>query len=132
MEAEMGVVWQRLIRHKAQPRAAPRFVGNPVRNPHAVEARSSHGVVLSLPLHHAASPFSRWLGRRLPVAVRRFELEGVGARVWDLCDGTRPPKAIAAILKHEYRLNRLEAEAALAAFLSQLAERGLILRSGDR
>lgn len=128
----MGMVWQRLIRMLAQPKAAPRFAGNPVRNPHAVEVRGPAGVVLSLPLQHASSPFTRWLGRRLPVAVRRFELEGVGARAWELCDGTRSPKAIAAILKHEYRLNRLEAEAALAAFLSQLAERGLILRSGDR
>ena len=58
--------------------------------------------------------------------TKEFELETVGAFVWQLCDGKNTTDAIAAKLRERFKMNRLEAETALAAFLEMLAKRRLI------
>jgi hypothetical protein len=50
----------------------------------------------------------------------------VGAFVWSLCDGEHSFAQIVQELRSEYKMNRLEAETALAAYLQTLGQRGLI------
>lgn len=57
---------------------------------------------------------------------RKFELDEVGLRVWESCDGKTTVAAISALLQREFKLSRAEAEAALNAFLKTLMARGLI------
>lgn len=58
--------------------------------------------------------------------VKNFELEPVGAFVWNLCDGKHTFEGISKRLREEYKLNRLEADASLSAFLQMLSQRKLI------
>jgi hypothetical protein len=62
---------------------------------------------------------------RLP-EYKQFELEAVGAFVWDQCDGQQTNATIVRKLREEYNMNRLEAEASLSAFLETLSQRGLV------
>jgi hypothetical protein len=55
-----------------------------------------------------------------------FTLNEVGARIWDLCDGTREVDDIAAVLAGEYEVNAAEAAREIEAFLEEIREAGLI------
>lgn len=57
---------------------------------------------------------------------RKFELDEVGLRVWEACDGKTSVLAISSILQREFKLSRAESEAALNAFLHTLQSRGLV------
>jgi hypothetical protein len=59
-------------------------------------------------------------------AMKKVELEQVGAFVWRLCDGKHTFEGISIKLREEYKMKRVEADAALGAFLQMLAERKLI------
>jgi hypothetical protein len=84
-------------------------------------------VVLSAPL---SSQGRGMLGRLAQKAgkpdIKQFELEPVGAFVWELCDGERSFESISKQLRVKYKMSRMEADAALAAFLQMLAQRRLI------
>ncbi len=67
---------------------------------------------------------ARWA--RMP-DTKEFELESVGAFVWDLCDGQHTTESIARKLRDRYKMNRLEAETALGAYLETLSRRRLIV-----
>jgi hypothetical protein len=58
--------------------------------------------------------------------VRRFELEPVGAFVWRMCDGKHTFEGISRRLREEFKMKRVEADAALGAFLQMLSQRKLI------
>jgi len=58
--------------------------------------------------------------------VKRYELEEVGAFVWSQIDGKRTLESISKLLQSKYKMNRLEADSSLVAFVQLLAERGLI------
>jgi len=58
--------------------------------------------------------------------VKQFELEQVGAFVWNLCDGRHTFEGISKRLREEFKLSRLEADASLSAFLQMLSQRKLI------
>lgn len=58
--------------------------------------------------------------------VKTFELEPVGAFVWNLCDGVHSFESIAKKLQGRFKMNRLEAETALLAFLQMLGRKRLI------
>ncbi len=58
--------------------------------------------------------------------MKHFELEPVGAFVWNLCDGKHTFEGISKKLREEFKLNRLEADASLSAFLQMLSQRKLI------
>ncbi|MBC8066263.1 MAG: PqqD family protein [Chlorobia bacterium] len=58
--------------------------------------------------------------------VKHFELETVGAFVWNLCDGKHTFEGISKKLREEFKLDRLEADASLSAFLQMLSQRKLI------
>lgn len=58
--------------------------------------------------------------------VKQFELEPIGAYVWNLCDGKHTFEGISKKLCAEFKLSRLEADASLSAFLQMLSQRKLI------
>ena len=58
--------------------------------------------------------------------VKQFELEQVGAFVWEMCDGKNTFESISKGLRVEFKLSKLEADASLAAFLQMLSQRRLI------
>jgi hypothetical protein len=67
------------------------------------------------------------LGRRHNVAAtRKLQLDELGSRTWQLMDGYRSVRDIAAALSTHYRLPRGEMELALSRFLRELGRRGLI------
>jgi hypothetical protein len=100
----------------------------PLRNERVTtEAKEDGSVVLIAPLEEqgrgVAAVLARWM--KLP-ATKTFELEPIGAYVWSLCDGRHTVEAIVQRLRERYKMNRLEAEAALTAFLRMLGQRRLI------
>jgi hypothetical protein len=100
----------------------------PIRNP-AVETRLFEGGArLVAPLQTQGTGLmgriAKWA--KMP-ETKEFELEEVGAYVWNLCDGEHATETIGKKLRREFQMDRLEAETALAAFLETLARRRLIL-----
>ena len=57
---------------------------------------------------------------------RYFALDGVGGRVWDLCDGSRTLSAIAAILAEEYEAPAETIERDLAELINDLTNEELV------
>ncbi len=99
----------------------------PLRNDQVVAEAEGDGVVLRAKL---ASQGTGVLGVLAKWAKapdeKRFELEPVGAFVWERCDGRHTFDTISRHLRERYKMNRLEADAALTEFLSMLSERHLI------
>lgn len=107
----------------------------PERNPEVTsEAQADGTVLLTAPLVLQGRGFMGWMAKRMQVPDRKsFELEPVGAFVWDLCDGQHTFDAISRKLRERYKMNRLEADAALTAFLQMLGQRRLIaLKMGTK
>lgn len=98
----------------------------PLRSAKAAERSCEDGgIEISVPLDQFRA--YRWIPKGLsPQGERKFELESVGAAVWRLCDGRHTFDAIARQLVSKFGMNRLEAEASLAAFLQILGRRGLV------
>ncbi len=103
----------------------------PVRNPDAkTEIREDGSAVIEAPL---AGPAKGMLGAlakaaKLP-AQRQFELEQVGAFVWEQIDGKQSFASISQKLRERFKMNRLEADASLAAFLQTLGRKGLVVKA---
>ena len=57
---------------------------------------------------------------------RYFALDGVGGRVWDLCDGSRTLSEIAAILAEEYEAPAETIERDLAELINDLTNEELV------
>lgn len=57
---------------------------------------------------------------------RRFELDRVGAFLWERIDGQRTAGELARAVEAEFKLHRAEVEAALSQYLEMLHARGLI------
>lgn len=55
-----------------------------------------------------------------------FTLNEVGARIWDLCDGSRGGEAITAAITTEYAVTPEEAACDVTTFLNDLQEAGMI------
>lgn len=62
----------------------------------------------------------------LPEQGKVQVLNEVGARIWSLADGTRTVREIAAAICAEYDVNPAQAEADTLAFVTELAERGIV------
>lgn len=123
----MGLVSDLKARFE-RPAMDPRVLrgAKPLRNPNVVATENGTGVTL---VGTAARPrglgaiAERWM--RLP-PTKTFELEEVGAFVWRRCDGATTFDAISKALCKEYKMNRLEADASLSAFIQTLTQRGLV------
>jgi hypothetical protein len=92
------------------------------------EALPDGSIVLSAPLAKQGRGILAAFARasKKP-ATKQFELEPVGAFVWDLCDGNHTFEGIARKLREKFKMNRLEAETALEAFLRMLVQRRLVI-----
>ncbi|HVT12962.1 MAG TPA: PqqD family protein [Fimbriimonadaceae bacterium] len=98
----------------------------PLRNPDVEELRLGESVTLTGP-----AVLKGLLGKIVSKATtkpvtKQYELEEIGAFVWSQIDGRKSFDGIAKQLQAKYKMNRMEAEASLDAFLRMLAERGLI------
>lgn len=100
----------------------------PTRNSLVEEEAFEGGVRLKAPLQTQGTGLMGALAKwaRMP-DTKEFELETVGAFVWSLCDGQHSTEGIARKLRERFKMNRLEADTALAAFLETLAKRKLIV-----
>lgn len=109
----------------------------PVKNRHVREQRLETGEVLVLyPV--AVRPWmerlGRWLGAGSPAPrTGKLQLDRLGSAVWELLDGRSSLQRIAETFAESQRLERKEAEVAVAQFIRELGRRGLIgLRQGTR
>jgi len=59
-------------------------------------------------------------------------LNQVGASIWQLADGTRTVREIAAVICAEYAVEQAEAEADTLAFVAELEGKGIISLSSHR
>lgn len=59
-----------------------------------------------------------------------FALNPTGVEVWGLCDGTRTPRGIAAVLLERYEVAPAEAQRTVDALLRQLQALGLLVAAG--
>lgn len=100
----------------------------PTRNEFVEEEAFEGGLRLRAPLQTQGSGLMGSLAKwaRMP-DTKEFELEIVGAFVWSLCDGNHSTEGIARKLRERFKMNRLEADTALASFLETLARRKLIV-----
>ncbi|MBX3118834.1 MAG: PqqD family protein [Fimbriimonadaceae bacterium] len=116
-----------IVEGRRGPSAKTFRASKPMRNPVVtIAAQTDEGTVLECPVKEDRG----WVGKLARVskhpATKRFELEPVGAYVWELCDGKHTFEGIARKIGERFKMNRLEAETALAAFLRMLGQRGLI------
>jgi len=100
----------------------------PLRNPIVTWELNEEGcALLQAPLEVVGRGYigvvAKWM--KAP-NVKQFELEPIGALVWEHCDGQHTVETISRKLRDRYKMNRLEADAALAAFLQMLGQRRLI------
>lgn len=127
MEAGLGLV--RLTRQWVQGRSRRPWAElkglRPRQNPEVVAAPLETG--LELLAHEPRSGFWERLGRRVgKPAQRRFELDRVGAFLWERMDGKRTVGELARAIEGEFKLHRAEVETALTHYLELLHARGLI------
>lgn len=101
----------------------------PAKNPAVTEAPGEDGVILlTAPLVLQGKGYLGWMAKKMNAPdTKSFELEPVGAFVWSLCDGKHTFETISRKLQTQYKMNRLEADAALTAFLNMLGQRRLII-----
>ena len=104
------------------------FLSRPVRNENVKEEQGENGTVrLTAPLVGPSKRVYVLLAKAAKMTPEKsFELEEVGAFVWSHCDGNATVEGIAKKLRERFKMNRLEAETALIAFLQTLGRRGLI------
>jgi hypothetical protein len=86
----------------------------------------AEGLTLTAPVERPGGIIGL-MTRRIDLPTeRQFELDEVGAEVWNLCDGKTTVASITKRLQDRYKMNRFEAEAALTAYLQTLQRRKLI------
>lgn len=71
-----------------------------------------------------------WIARLIPgsftLPVRTLELDAMGTYVWNLIDGTASVHDLARHVATHYACHPAEAEQAVAAFVRQLGQRGIL------
>jgi hypothetical protein len=61
---------------------------------------------------------------------RYYTLEGVGARIWELCDGTRSQRDVGVAISREFDVPLEQVEADLAELIDDLAQEELLAVGG--
>ena len=100
----------------------------PLRNPAVTWSPAEDGgVVLEAPLADQGRGIAGWLAKKMKMPeTKKFELEPIGAFLWELFDGKHTVETIGRKLREEFRMNRVEADASLMAFLQMLTHKKLI------
>ena len=118
--------WTRNRPADALQRREALLAGIPVKNSLVRETRGSGGqqppLRLTAPLKE--SGLARALGRN--ATKKSFDLDELGAFVWDSADGRRTVEGVIRHFAAEKRVNVREAEVAVLAFLKMLAKRNLL------
>jgi hypothetical protein len=113
-----------------RPRLSPEQIkkSKPTRNPAVLFQRQEDGTMfLEAPLSQHGRGITGWIARKMKVSdTKKFELEPVGAFLWELFDGQHTVETISRKLREAYKMNRLEADASLNAFLQMLSAKNLI------
>ena len=101
----------------------------PVRHPDVEWEEAEDGsILLQAPLEGQGRGFAAILARRMNLPAQKgFELEPIGGFVWLQCDGQTTVETIGKRLRERYKMNRVEADVALGAFLQTLGQRRLIV-----
>lgn len=98
----------------------------PIRNSFAETDTEGDRLLVSAPIDSRAG-FAGRLAKSLGRSdSKSYELDSVGAFVWNLIDGHHNVEAISHALQSKYRISRLEAEVSLVEFLRLMELRGLI------
>ncbi len=100
----------------------------PIRNSSVIQDKEEDGSILLLaPLDQQPNLLVAILAKWTKAPEhKKFELEPIGAFVWNLCDGKHTFEGISKRLREHFKMNRVEADAALLAFLQMLHQRRLI------
>lgn len=117
----MGVFGQKRPTYSRQELLGAR----PVRNPRADLVELDNGN-LEVTIPFAKPKGLTWFFRSRKELKRRFELDRIGRRVWDLCDGSHTVRQLIEALAKSETLNPREAEVSLLAYLETLGQRGII------
>ncbi len=84
-----------------------------------------------LKVRPARNPSVSWKrtrkGIRVTTGEKKFDLDKIGATVWEACDGGNTVGDIAQILHEKYRMIVSEAETTLRTYFEQLAQKGLVV-----
>jgi hypothetical protein len=112
-------MWRWLTRKSVPPRAAL-LEAIPIKNSLARERRTSCGLRLTGPIRRG---WRQMLGAR---SEKTFELDDLGAFVWESLDGKRTVEGVIRHFAGAKRLSLREAEVAVLAFLKTLVQRGLV------
>ncbi len=100
----------------------------PIRNPDLQYVEQENGeVTLQVPAEKSRGITKLIAKTGHGPAFKEVELEPVGGFVWKNCDGKQTVEGIAERLRKEFKLEKLEAEASLLAFLETLSRRRFIL-----
>lgn len=71
-----------------------------------------------------------WLARLLPrntsLPMRTLELDTMGSFVWKHIDGSNSVRHLAEIVEKQYKCHPAEARQAVATFIRQLGQRGIL------
>ena len=122
------------LKEKPRPARASLLGAVPVRNElvRAVRAadtadgRALDAVAIRLTAPLAASRLRRMVSGARAKGEKTFELDELGAFVWDALDGRRTVESLIRHFAETQRVNVREAEVAVLAFLKTLAQRNLI------
>ena len=105
--------------------------GSPIRNPAVTEnwidAKTVQITYPVLPGRRVAGILSLF-GKNSPSLVTHkiIELDLLGSYVWTQINGTATVKQISSFFQDEFKLETLEAQMSVSAFLRELGRRGII------
>jgi len=103
----------------------------PVRSAAARETRLSSGDILIV-YPQNMRPWARALLGRFSknaaagAPIKKLQLDQLGSSVWEMIDGRRSVKQIAAAFARDHRMPYREAEFSVTQFLRELGKRGLV------
>lgn len=100
----------------------------PLRNPDVTwNLADDGGLVLEAPLAQQGRGIAAWIAVKMKMpSTKKFELEPIGTFLWELFDGKHTVDTISRKLREEFKMNKMEADASLMAFLQMLTHKKLI------
>lgn len=103
----------------------------PLRNPEAELDEMPNGNV-ELTIAFEKPRALKWFFRDKKILKRRFELDHLGRKVWDLCDGQHTVRQLVEAMTKSEGLNLREAEVSMISYLETLGKRGIIFMTINR
>lgn len=115
-------VVSRFSRNKKKKDIRQEFLlSKPLRNPEVEWSKAPSGEIGIKPLEMKDSSKKRKL--------KIIALDEMGSFIWELCNGESDVENIIHHLQEKYKVTRQEAELSISKFLSQLAQKNLMLFS---